>query len=308
MPKETVKKKTSPGSTRRKKMALGKGLGALIPARDSAEDRPGDYFFCDIELIRPNRFQPRQHFADEDLNELKDSIKEQGILQPLLVRKDENGYELIAGERRLRAAKLAGLAQVPVVIKKISDSQLLEMSIVENIQRENFNPIEEADAYHRLIAEFNLTQDQAANRVGKSRSAVANFLRLRQLPDPIKESIREGTLSMGHARALLGITAGDQQLAAWRAVVAKNLSVRQTEALIRRLKSEKRRSKATADATADASAAASEDRYFSDMADDLSRFFGTKVLIRKSGQRGKVEIEFYSNDDLDRLIGLLKSR
>ncbi len=300
MPKDTVKKKTGAGRVPRKKMALGKGLGALIPDIQAVEDRPGDYFFCDIDLIRPNRFQPRQDFADEELGELRDSIKEQGILQPLLVRKDEIGYELIAGERRLRAARLAGLAQVPVVIKKISDSQLLEMSIVENIQRENFNPIEEANAYHRLIAEFNLTQDQAANRVGKSRSAVANFLRLRQLPDPIKESIREGSLSMGHARALLGITAADQQLTTWRAVVTKSLSVRQTEALIRRLKSEKKRQKVTA--------ATSEDRYFSDMAEDLSRHFGTKVLIRKSGQRGKVEIEFYSNDDLDRLIGLLKSR
>jgi ParB family chromosome partitioning protein len=189
---------------------------------------------------------------------------------------------------------------VPVVTKKISDSKLLEMSIVENIQRENFNPIEEAEAYHRLIAEFSLTQDQAANRVGKSRSAVANFLRLRQLPEAIKESIREGSLSMGHARALLGISAADQQLTTWRAVVAKNLSVRQTEALIRRLKSKKKKSKVTA--------ATSEDRYFSDMAQELSRHFGTKVMIRKSGQRGKVEIDFYSHDDLDRLIGLLKSR
>ena len=300
MPEETVKKKTGLGSVKRKKMALGKGLGALIPDMETLEDKPGDYFFCDIDLIRPNRYQPRQGFAEEELGELRDSIKEQGILQPLLIRKDENGYELIAGERRLRAAKLAGLSQVPVVIKKISDSQLLEMSIVENIQRENFNPIEEADAYHRLIEEFNLTQDQAANRVGKSRSAVANFLRLRQLPDPIKDSIRKGSLSMGHARALLGITAADQQLTTWRTVVAKSLSVRQTESLIRRLKSEKRRPKVTA--------GSSEDRYFSDLAQDLSRHFGTKVLIRKSGQRGKVEIEFYSNDDLDRLIGLLRSR
>lgn len=300
MPKETVKKKAGLGSVKRKKMALGKGLGALIPDMETLEDKPGDYFFCDIDLIRPNRYQPRQRFADEELGELRNSIKEQGILQPLLVRKDENGYELIAGERRLRAAKLAGLSQVPVVNKKISDSQLLEMSIVENIQRENFNPIEEADAYHRLIEEFNLTQDQAAKRVGKSRSAVANFLRLRQLPDPIKDSIRKGSLSMGHARALLGITAADQQLTTWRTVVTKSLSVRQTEALIRRLKSEKRRPEVTA--------GTSEDRYFSDLAQDLSRHFGTKVLIRKSGQRGKVEIEFYSNDDLDRLIGLLRSR
>jgi len=300
MPKETVKKITGPGTAKRKKLALGKGLGALIPDVETARERRADYFYCDIDLIRPNRFQPRQRFAEAELEDLKNSIKEQGILQPLLVRKDKNGYELIAGERRLRAAKLAGLAQVPVVLKKISDSKLLEISIVENIQRENFNPIEEAEAYHRLIAEFSLTQDQAANRVGKSRSAVANFLRLRQLPDEIKESIREGSLSMGHARALLGISAADQQLTTWRAVVAKNLSVRQTEALIRRLKSEKKRPKVTA--------ATSEDRYFSDMAQELSRHFGTKVMIRKSGQRGKVEIDFYSHDDLDRLIGLLKSR
>jgi ParB family chromosome partitioning protein len=297
MPKETVKKNAGPGTAKRKKMALGKGLGALIPEVQTVREPRGDYFYCDIDLIRPNRYQPRQRFAEDELEELRDSIKEQGILQPLLVRKDKNGYELIAGERRLRAAKLAGLDQVPVVIKKISDSKLLEMSIVENIQRENFNPIEEAEAYHRLIAEFSLTQDQAANRVGKSRSAVANFLRLRQLPDPIKESIRDGSLSMGHARALLGITATEQQLSTWRAVVGKNLSVRQTEALIRRLKSQKKRPKVTA--------TSSEDRYFSEMAEELSRHFGTKVLIRKSGQRGKLEIDFYSHDDLDRLIGLL---
>jgi ParB family chromosome partitioning protein len=216
-----------------------------------------------------------------------------------LVRKDEDGYELIAGERRLRAARLAQLSQVPVIVKKISETKLLEMSIVENIQRENFNPIEESEAYHLLIAEFKLTQDQAANRVGKSRSAVANFLRLRQLPDPIKDSISDGSLSMGHARALLGVDTSAQQLTAWRMVVSKRLSVRQTEELIRRLKSEKKRPKVTKKT--------SEDRYFADLSETLSRHFGTKVAIRRSGQRGKVEIDFYSNDDLDRLIGLLKS-
>ena len=300
MPKETVKRKTGTGTVKRKKMALGKGLGALIPDPDFVEDKPGDYFYCDIDIIRPNRFQPRQRFAEDELQELRDSIKEQGILQPLLVRKDDDGYELIAGERRLRAAKLAEFNQVPVIIKKISESKLLEMSIVENIQRENFNPIEEAEAYHRLIAEFNLTQDQAANRVGKSRSAVANFLRLRQLPDPIKDSISDRSVSMGHARALLGVDTSAQQLTAWRAVVSKRLSVRQTEDLIRRLKSKKKRPQVTKKTSAD--------RYFSDLSEELSRHFGTKVAIRKSGQCGKVEIEFYSNDDLDRLIGLLKSK
>ena len=300
MPTEKITSKVGDSSVKRKKVALGKGLGALIPDLDTKEDKPSDYFYCDIEQIRPNRFQPRMRFDAVELEELSNSIQEQGILQPLLVRKQTEGYELIAGERRLRAAKMAGLTQVPVVVKRISDSKLLEMSIVENIQRENFNPIEEAEAYHRLITEFDLTQDQAANRVGKSRSAVANFLRLRQLPDPIKETIIDGTLSMGHARALLGVETSAQQSAAWRAVVSKGLSVRQTENLIRRLKSEKKEPQVAKKS--------SEDRYLSDLADQLSRFFGTKVVIRKFGQRGKLEIEFYSNDDLDRLIKILKSR
>lgn len=300
MPKEKITGKVGPSSVKRKKVALGRGLGALIPDLDTQEDKPSDYFYCDIDLIRPNRFQPRMRFEEDELEELSNSIQEQGILQPLLVRKQTEGYELIAGERRLRAAKMAGFAQVPVVIKRISDSKLLEMSIVENIQRENFNPIEEAEAYHRLITEFDLTQDQAASRVGKSRSAVANFLRLRQLPEPIKETIIDGTLSMGHARALLGAEVSAQQSAAWRAIVSKGLSVRQTEDLIRRLKSEKKGPQVTKKS--------SEDRYLSDLAEDLSRYFGTKVVIRKFGQRGKLEIEFYSNDDLNRLIELLKSK
>jgi len=281
-----------------KKMALGKGLGALIPEVAPGKEEQKDYFFCDIDLIRPNRFQPRLNFSEEDLQELTDSIKTQGILQPLLVRKDESGYELIAGERRLRAAKRARLTQVPVVIKRVNDDQMLEIAIVENIQRENLNPIEEAEAYHRLITQLNLTQDQASARVGKSRSAVANFLRLRQLPEQIKESITDGSLSMGHARALLGAEASPQQLAAWRSVVAKGLSVRQTEALIRRLKSEKKKPPLSRNRT--------EEIYLSGLAEDLSRHFGTKILIKKDGPKGKVEIEFYSNDDLDRLIQRLK--
>ena len=205
---------------------------------------------------------------------------------------------MIAGERRLRAAKKAGLTQVPVVIKRISDSKLLELSIIENIQRANLNPIEESEAYHRLITEFNLTQDQAATRVGKSRSAIANYLRLRQLPEQIKASILDASLTMGHARALLGIENAAQQLTAWRAVVKKGLSLRETEDLIRFLKKEKKKPKVTRNS--------SEDRYLMRLAEDLSRHFGTKIMIKKRGQRGKVEIEFYSNDDLDRLIDRLR--
>jgi len=298
MPKRKITETSASGPARRKKVALGRGLGALIPEIEESDERPRDFFYCDITLIRPNRFQPRLQFPKDELDELSQSIKEQGILQPLLVREEDDGYELIAGERRLRAAKKAGLAQVPVVIKRIGDSKLLELSIVENIQRANFNPIEESEAYHRLITEFNLTQDQAATRVGKSRSAIANFLRLRQLPEQIKASILDASLTMGHARALLGIENSAQQLAAWRAVVKKGLSVRETENLIRSLKDEKKKPKAARKS--------SEDLYLMGLAEDLSRHFGTKIMIKKRGQRGKVEIEFYSNDDLDRLIQRLQ--
>jgi ParB family chromosome partitioning protein len=285
-------------SVKRKKMALGKGLGALIPDIETEHENKKDYFYCDTHLIRSNRFQPRRRFTDEDLAELSESIKTQGILQPLLVRQDETGYELIAGERRLRAAKRAGLTQVPVLIKRVNDDKLLEMAIVENIQREDLNPIEEAEAYHRLISQLKLTQDQASARVGKSRSAVANFLRLRQLPDQIKADITDGTLSMGHARALLGAETSAQRLAAWRSVVSKKLSVRETEALIRRLKAEERKPRVSENR--------SEQIHLSRLAEDLSRHFGTKIMIKKHGQKGKVEIEFYSNDDLDRLIHRLR--
>ena len=298
MQRSKLTKTVGPKSGTRKKMALGKGLGALIPEVETGKDEQKDFFFCDIDLIRPNRFQPRLNFSEEDLQELTDSIKTQGILQPLLVRKDDDGYELIAGERRLRAAKRAHLNKVPVVIKRVDDNQMLEMAIVENIQRENLNPIEEAEAYHRLITQLNLTQDQASARVGKSRSAVANFLRLRQLPEQIKDSITDGSLSMGHARAILGATASTQQLATWRAVIAKGLSVRQTETLIRHLKSEKKKPRVSRNRT--------EEIYLTGLAEDLSRHFGTKIMIKKAGQKGKVEIEFYSNDDLDRLIRRLK--
>jgi ParB family chromosome partitioning protein len=188
---------------------------------------------------------------------------------------------------------------VPVVIKDVSNAEMLEMAIVENIQRENLNPMEEAEAYFRLITEFGLTQEQASARVGKSRSAVANFLRLRQLPDPIKESINLGQLSMGHARALLGADTPAQQRSAWRAIIKKSLSVRQAEALVKRLRDASKpepREQMT-----------SEDRHIASVAESLSRRFGTKVAIKRRGKKGKLEIEFYSNDDLDRLLQLLET-
>jgi ParB family transcriptional regulator, chromosome partitioning protein len=298
MKKEMKSKKAESGSKKTKKLALGRGLDALLPDMDPMEDIPKEYFTCDIGLIQPNRYQPRLRFSDDELEDMARSIRQQGVIQPLLVRKDDNGYELIAGERRLRAAKKAGLKQVPVLVKTITDTDMLEMSIVENVQRSDLNPIEEAEAYYRLITEFSLTQDQAADRVGKSRSAVANFLRLRQLPEQIKGSIMDGDLSMGHARALLSTATSAQLNAVFRTVISKGLSVRETERLIKRLKAEKEKPKKPI--------SSSEQRYLSDVADDLSGRFGSKVQIKRRGQKGRVEIEFYSNDDLDRLLSLLK--
>lgn len=297
---ENVKKKQEAGSKlkKTKKIVLGRGLDSLLPDIEYVESVSKEYFQCDIELIRPNRYQPRMQFSEDELEGMARSIKKQGIIQPLLVRKDDNGYELIIGERRLRAAKKAGLDQVPVIVKTITDTDLLEMSIVENVQREDLNPMEEAEAYYQLIVKFDLTQDQVATRVGKSRSAVANFLRLRQLPEQIKADIINGTLSMGHARALLGASNSAQQNAAWRAIVSKGLSVRETERLINRLKSEKKKPKK--------SSSGSEQRYLLSLAEDLSRRFGTKVQIKRHGKKGRVEITFYNNDDLDRVLTLLK--
>lgn len=294
-------KKSEP--RKRKKLALGRGLDALIPSVGPAvtgdDEAASNFFECDTELIQPNRYQPRSYFDPDELAQLSESIRAQGVLQPILVRKLDMGYELVAGERRLRAAKMAGLLKVPVVVKDVSNTEMLEIAIVENIQRENLNPIEEAEAYHRLISEFGLTQEEASERVGKSRSAVANFLRLRQLPDQIKESITNGQLSMGHARALLGTETETQQNAAWRAVVKKSLSVRQTEELVKRLKSAAQK--------VESKKSTSEDRHLAGVADDLSRRFGTKVQIKRRGKKGKLEIEFYSNEDLNRLLELLEA-
>lgn len=287
---------------KRKKLALGRGLDALIPelpqSQGASDDETAKSFLeCDIDLIQPNRYQPRSHFSSEELNQLSDSIREQGVLQPLLVRQIEVGYELVAGERRLRAAKMAGLSHIPVVVKDVSNAQMLEMSIVENIQRENLNPIEEAEAYHRLIEEFGLTQEQAAVRVGKSRSAVANFLRLRQLPEPIKASITEGKISMGHARALLGADTSAQQNTIWRAILRKGLSVRQTEELVKRLHN--------ASEIIERKKNGTEDRHLNSVAEGLSRRFGTKVEIKRRGKKGKLLMEFYSTEDLNRLLEML---
>jgi ParB family chromosome partitioning protein len=283
-----------------KKQVLGRGLDALIPDVEVSELEPESFFYCDIDSIRPNPYQPRRRFADQELKGLSSSIKEKGIIQPLVVRTVSTGYELIVGERRWRAARLAGVRQVPVVVKNLSGAEMVETALVENIQREDLNPLEKAGAYYRLIKEFGLTQQQVAKRVGQNRSTVANFLRLRNLPKPIQADITKNTLSMGHARALLAVENAAQQREVWRRIVSENLSVRAAETLVKRLKDRKPRASRS-------KARTSQDVYMESLADDLSRYLGTRVRIVRRQDRGRVEISFYSNEDLERLIARLKT-
>ena len=283
-----------------KKQALGRGLDALIPDMEGSAFEPEPFFYCDIDAIRPNPYQPRQRFSKQELKSLSSSIKEQGIIQPLVVRSVANGYELIVGERRWRAARMAKVKQVPVVVKNLSGAEMVETALVENIQREDLNPVEKADAYYRLVKEFDLTQQAVAKRVGEDRSTVANFLRLRKLPKAIQADIINGNLSMGHARALLGAGTPAQQKEAWRRIVSEDLSVRAAETLVKRLKDPKL-------GASRAKARTSQDVYMESLADDLSRHLGTRVRILQRGDKGKVEIEFYSNDDLERLLSRLKA-
>lgn len=286
---------------KKRKTGLGKGLDALFPDIGVEDEggRQADYFTCDISLIRPNPFQPRRQFDQEEMAELAESVRAHGVLQPLLVRESEKGYELIAGERRLRAAKMAGLYTVPVVVKTITDEHLLAFSIIENIQRADLNPLEEAEAYQRLLDEFGLTQEKVADRVGKSRSAVANFLRLNHLPENVKQHLRSGSLSTGHARALLSARTSAIQREACRIILSKALSVRETEKLVARL------NKQNQDVAE--KAASTEDVHFASLEEDLGRRFGTRVKIRRRGKKGRVEIEFYDDSDLDRLLSMLQS-
>jgi ParB family chromosome partitioning protein len=283
-----------------KRKALGMGLGALLPGLEQDDGEPRDYFMCDVDDIRPNRYQPRVRFSEAELDELAQSIAEHGVIEPLVVRGDGNGYELIAGERRLRAARLAGMRAVPVVVKDVSDDQVLLMTIVENIQREDLNPIEEAEGYHRLLTEFSLTQEQVAERVGKKRSTVANVLRLRDLPLEVRESILDGMLTMGHARAIAGLDDERKQTMAARMVLTQGLSVRETEELVKKLRDQ---TGAVEDKPRPVKPA---EIHFKNLCEDLSRCLGTKVDIQRKGKRGRLSIEFYGDEDLDRLIGVLK--
>jgi ParB family chromosome partitioning protein len=284
-----------------KTTGLGQGVGLLF-----GNDNDEKYFECDINKIQPNKYQPRVYFDESDLQELSESIRENGIIQPLIVTlaTDGIGYELIAGERRLRASKLAGLEKVPVVVMDVTDEDaLLELALIENIQRTDLNPIEEAEAYHKLIQKFGYTQEETAKRVGKKRSTISNMLRLLNLPDFIKQDLVTGTLSEGHARALLRLS---DDLATMKEIrdliIKKSLSVRQTEKIVRKATSTVKHSQ-VASQNKDTSELPST--YCKALVNQLTNKLSSKVYINQSGSRGKLEIEYYSVDDLERLISVI---
>lgn len=275
-----------------RRRGLGRGLGALIPGAP-ASALPADNVphSADVDSISPNPFQPRETFDEGTIEELAASIREKGLLQPLVVRRTEHGLQLIAGERRFRAARRAGLTKVPVIVRDASDSEALELALIENLQRENLNPIEEARAYQRLAEEFGLSQEDIARRVGKSRSAVTNSIRLLLLPAEIIAQLESGQLSAGHARSLLGLDTAQAQAAAARDVVAKRLSVRDTERLVR----ERARPPAP-------------DVEQRGVEADLGRALGTRVRLRHNRDgSGRILIEYYSLDELNGLIERLSS-
>ena len=256
----------------------------------------------DINKVEPNREQPRKKFDEDALIELSESIKQFGILQPLLCQEREDYYEIVAGERRWRAAKLAGLKEVPVIIKKLTDQQIMEISLIENIQREDLNPIEEAWAYKRLIEDFKLKQDEVAERVSKSRTAVTNSMRLLKLNDKVQQMVIDEMLTTGHARALLGIEDPKQQYVIAQQIFDQKLSVRDTEKLVKSLQNTKKKTKAEKPVDPQMEA------IYRDLEEKLKNSIGTKVLInRKNEKAGKIEIEYYSHDELDRIVGLLNS-
>ncbi len=281
--------------------ALGKGINALIPdfemgVPESVERGTSLGTELLIDEISPNRFQPRKYFDDDKLEELVTSIRENGILQPVIVQKAETGYELVVGERRWRASKKAGLKKIPALIREVSDNQALELAIVENIHRQDLNPIEEAEAYARLSDEFALTQEMIAKKVGKSRATVANILRLLKLSRNIREDLISGRLSMGHARALLGLDNAGQMQALRKEIFKQDLTVRQTESRVNRLKQP---------ALTKLVPASKKNIFIRDLEKELERKLGTKVEINPRKKGGKLVVTYYSDDDLDRIQELI---
>ena len=292
---------------------LGKGLDALIPSgmneksvsnkekekKNASSEKTGGETLVNITKVEPNREQPRKNFDEDALEELADSIKQFGLLQPILVQDRKTYYEIIAGERRWRAAKKAGLKEVPVIIKNLTEQEIVEIALIENIQREDLNPIEEAQAYKRLLTEFNLKQDEVAERVAKSRTAVTNSMRLLKLCDDVQQMIIDGMISTGHARALISIEDSEQQYQIAQQIFDEKLSVRDVEKLVKNLgKPAKAKKTVMTDKSLEA--------VYQDIEENLKQKLSTKVIITSKGNgAGKIEIEFYSHDDLEKLMDLL---
>ena len=299
-----------------KKRGLGQGIDSLIPNKvnvnkeaettkinTDSEKKETDGIFVNINKVEPNREQPRKNFDEDSLVDLSESIKQVGVLQPLLVLDKKDYYEIIAGERRWRAAKLAGLKEVPVRIMNLTDQEVVEISLVENIQRENLNPIEEAFAYKRLLTEFNLKQDEVAERVSKSRTAVTNSMRLLKLDERVQQMVIDDMIATGHARALLGIEDAEKQYTTAQKIFDENLSVRETEKLVKKIQKNKdvpEEKKKVSDPAMEA--------IYHDLEEKMKSILGTKVAInKKDDQKGKIEIEYYSLDELDRIIDLIRT-
>lgn len=279
-----------------KKHGLGKGLSALIPENENVEEESGEKInLISIDLIKSNDKQPRKYFDEEKILELSESLKDHGMIQPVVLRKQGQIYEIVAGERRWRAAKIAGIKDLPAVIMDVTDKQLLEISLIENIQRQDLNPIEEAFAYKRLIEEFNLTQEELSSRLSKSRTSVTNCMRLLNLDERVQQYLIEAVISEGHGRALLSIEDKELQYKISQKVIDNSLSVRQTESLVRSLlKDESGEIKAK-----------EVNPYIKDLKNKLQDFFGTKVDFNSGKKRGKIVIEYYSQEDLQRIIDLI---
>lgn len=294
---------------------LGKGLDSLIPdavgeakvkkeavetkAIDDAVEKNQQETLVKITAVEPNRKQPRKNFDEDSLQELSDSIKQVGLIQPILVQDRKDHYEIIAGERRWRAAKMAGLKEVPVIIRDYTEQEIMEISLIENIQREDLNPIEEAQAYKRLLTEFNLKQDEVAERVSKSRTAVTNSMRLLKLTDKVQQMVIDEMISTGHARAILGIEDPEEQYEVAQRIFDEKLSVREVEKLVKNLhKPEKPKKKLNDDMTMQV--------IYQDIEDKLKQRLSTKVTVTSKGEgSGKIEIEFYNHEDLDRLLDII---
>jgi ParB family chromosome partitioning protein len=279
--------------------ALGKGLGALIPERESSGTEKEGVLYLPIDQIKPNPFQPREDFNQETIEELAQSIKEKGIIQPLLVRRKGDSFELIAGERRLRAANLLKMKELPVIVKNVEDKDSLEMALIENIQRQELNPIEEAHAFQHLIDKFAVTQERIGEVLGKSRVSVTNILRLLKLPHEIQDELKKGRISFGHARALLEVEDVNYQRKLAQETISKDLSVRELENLIKsqRPKITKRRMSVS-----------HREPLVAVLEEELQHALATKVRIAKRAKRGHILIEFYSPEELQRIVTLIKER